>query len=572
VNDSRPFSPTEAILRAAVPLAALAAMAVFAGHEPAEAAREGVYLAMLAGAALLAAAFLTPAPAVELGAGAALTAAAVWALPAGPGRGAVVTLLLTALLAIAAGRRLASCLPDLPLDAAVPLALGVQMLLRGDLLFQPQASLRTLVALLALPTAGAVAAWMLARRHGGGPALLAAGTALVLAPGWNVAATLGLVALAAGDQLARPDLGRLGRGAAVLVLGAPVAWEPGPGLAAAVAGLALWRPRLALGLALPLAAALLWTGSRGHGPAPEPLAGLALLILLVPGLALPARDRSWLVPTALLLAAATPNLPNASALAAPLGLAALAVRREGPAAMAQRVWTAALSAGTALLAAYPWLRENPLLAAVRLAGLAPGAAIDWRGAAAVLAVLVLLVVAGRSWPGLRSVRRQAVAAAVAIFLAIFLHLPKQGMPLLPPESGVTLDAAHPAWVAAFPTPKPWRRVMVESSLSGGAALENGTPVAKVRLRDENGDSVLWILRAGEGTGEWAARRPDVLRTARLHSPPAWISWISEGFFAQRYRALWGVERPLRCTELRVEMARGLPADVGLTLHQVEVRR
>jgi hypothetical protein len=137
---------------------------------------------------------------------------------------------------------------------------------------------------------------------------------------------------------------------------------------------------------------------------------------------------------------------------------------------------------------------------------------------------------------------------------------------------VILDPAHPAWVAGYSAPRQVGGVVVESSLSSGAGLADGTPVATVRLRDDAGRSVLWILRAGEGTGEWAARRPDVERTARLRSPPAWISWIAGDFFAQRYRAAWSLEVPARCTQVRVELARGLPLDVGLTLHQVEVRR
>jgi len=231
VRNLLPFSLADTLVRTSVPLAAMAALVVFAqAAEPAGAA-EGIYLAVLSGAALLAVAFLAPAktPVWELGLGAVLAVTAGWALPPGPGRGAAVLLLLTALLAIAAARRLASCLPDLPLDVTLPLALGVQVLLRGNLLFHPQANVRTLVALLALPAAGAVAASMLARRHGGGPALLAAGTALLLAPGWNVLATLGLLALVAGDQLDRADLGLTGKSAALIVLLAPIAWAPGPG-------------------------------------------------------------------------------------------------------------------------------------------------------------------------------------------------------------------------------------------------------------------------------------------------------------------------------------------------------
>jgi len=602
VRNPPPFPLGDTLVRTSVPLAAMAALVVFArSAEPAGAA-EGIYLAVLAGAALLAVAFLAP-PAKtatwELGLGAVLAVAAGWALPPGPGRGAAMTLLLTALVAIAAARRLASCLPDLPLDVTLPLALGAQVLLRGSLLFHPQANARTLVALLVLPAAGAVAASLLARRHGGGPALLAASTALLLAPGWNVLATLGLLALAAGDQLAREDLGRIGKGAALAVLLAPIAWAPGPGLAAAVAGLALWRPRLAACLSVPVAAGLLWAGTHGSLSGPPLLAAVCLLPLLVPGALLPENGRFWWVLAALPLVAATPQVPDVSALAAPLALAALAVRRSGPvsAAVPQRVWTGALLAGTALLASYPWLRDEPFRAALGLAGVTVGL----RAAVAVVMGFAAVAVLPRALPWAKSGRpvgpetkpwagegpkvRAALAqgnalgrvgvpaaiAAAAILLAAFLHLPPSGEPLLPPESGVMLDAAHPAWTAGFAAPRQVGSVAVETGLSGGAGLANGTPVATVRLSDDGGRSSLWVLRAGAGTGEWAARRPDVERTAVLRSPPAWISWVAGDFFGQRYRALWTLLEPGRFTHVRVELAPGLLPNVGLTVHQVEVR-
>jgi hypothetical protein len=583
------------LVRTSVPLAAMAALGVFARSAEPSGAAEGIYLAVLAGAALLAVAFLAPAKAAtwELGLGAVLAVAAGWALPPGPGRGAAMTLLLTALVAIAAARRLASCLPDLPLDVSLPLALGGQVLLRGNLLFHPQANARTLVALLVLPAAGAMAVSLLARRHGGGPALLAAGTALLLAPGWNVLATLGLLALAAGDQLAREDLGRIGKGAALAVLLAPIAWAPGPGLAAAIAGLALWRPRLAACLSVPVAAGLLWTATHGHLNGPHLLAAVCLLPLLVPGALMPESGRFWWVLAALPLVAATPQVPDVSALAAPLALAALAVRRSGSAVSAtvpQRVWTGALLGGTALLASYPWLRDEPFQAALGLAGVTlslRAAVAVVMGFAAVVAVGTMLerrLFAGsagfqpaRSAQPTQAARmaalpaKNALVAAAAILLAVFLHLPPSGQPLLPPESGVMLDAAHPAWAAGFAAPRQVGSVAVETGLSGGAGLANGTAVATVRLSDDGGRSSLWVLRAGTGTGEWAARRPDVERTAVLRSPPAWISWVAGDFFGQRYRALWTLLEPGRFTHVRVELAPGLPPDVGLTVHQVEVR-
>jgi hypothetical protein len=145
------------------------------------------------------------------------------------------------------------------------------------------------------------------------------------------------------------------------------------------------------------------------------------------------------------------------------------------------------------------------------------------------------------------------------------------VPLLPPETGVLLDPAHPAWSAVWAAPRRVDGVVVETSLSGGADLADGTPVATVRLQD-GGRSALWVLRAGAATGEWAARRPDVERTARLHSPPAWISWVAGDFFGQRYRGVWTLLEPGRFSRLRIERAPGLPPDVGLTVHQMEVRR
>ena len=571
------FSLREALARAAVPLAALAAGLAFAGREPAPAAAEGVYLGVLACGVLLAAGFLAPPPAWELGLGAPLAVTVLWALPAGPGRGAAMGLLLAALFAVAAGRRLALCLPALPLATALPLALGAQLLLRGSLLFHPQLTLRTLVALLALPTAGAVALAVLSRRHGA-LALVAGATAVALAPGWNVAATLGLAALAAGELAARPELGRWGRGAALVALVAPIAWEPGPGIAAAVAGLALWRPRLALGLAVPAALGLAWYFHLGFTALPPTF---WLLPLLVPAAAWPAPGRWAQALAALPLAAATPLRPDASALAAPLALAALAARRE-EALAPQGVWSGALLGGTALLASYPWLRGEAVGSALALLGITPGP----RAALLVVFAFLLVSIAVREarWRPLVA----TAAAAIAVFAALAFALPPSGETLLPAETGVKLDAGHPLWTAAL-APRPAASVVVDSSLANGAALADGTAVAIVQIiqvtqsvqpRPAGEQRVSWVLRAGEGTGEWAARRPDVERTARLRSPPAWLSWVAGDFFGQRYRRRWdvlpagpqGSPAGGAVRELRIERLPALPADVELVLHQVEVRR
>lgn len=560
--NAQPDRPSlrSALLRFLVPLAALAAMAAYASQEvdPAGAAESG-YLAVLAAAVLLAVAALAPAPAVELGLGATLATAVVWALPQGPGRGAAMGLLLAATLAVAAGRALFEARDRLGLAVTIPLALGAQFLLRGELLFHPQPDVRTLVALLVLPLAGAVAVTVLSERHGRLP-LIAAATAVAVAPGWDVAATLGLVVLAAGDVLGRPDANRWFRAAAVLPFLVALAWEPGPGLAAAVCGLALWQPRVALGLAVPVAAALLWVPWGDEGTR-EGLRQLAWLLMLLPAAVLPARERIENLATAALIAAAVPLIPDRAVLAAPLGLAALSLRPEGWAAVPQRVWTAAVLGGTALLASYPWLREQPLAEALSLTGLSPG----WMLAAGVVAAYLVLASAGLRLPSLIS----AGLAGAAILLAVGAGLPPAGTPLLAPEMPVVLDAGEPVWETVL-DPEAVESVIVESSLGNGAALAPGTPVAILHLQNPDGGSA-WTLKAGDDTGEWAARRPDVAQAAG-RAPSPWVSWVAGDFFAQRYRSRWALPRPERFARLRIERAPGLPPEVVFALHQLEVRQ
>jgi hypothetical protein len=559
------------ILRILAPLAALAAMASFAAREvdPAAAA-EGSYLAVLAVAVLLPVAFLSPWPAYEVGVGSVLAAAAVWVLPSGPGRGAAMVVLLLAALAVATGRALLQRTPP-SLRFWIPLALGVQVLLRGELFLAPPPALRLAVALVALPVVGGAALAMLARRHGTALALIAGGTAVALAPGFNVASTLGLVALAAGERLARPEAGWLAKGAAWIALLAPIAWAPGPGIAAGVCGLALWRPKIALGLALPAAAGLAWFfHASGSGIAHQAV----WLLLLVPAAILP--DREGIVPVlvALLMAGTVPLVPGAATLAAPLALAAFSLRRNAAFTVPQAVWTGAALGGTALLASYPWLREAPLSGFLSLVGHAPGPAL----AAAAVALFLALAGAGtwmgRGWGEPLRTARLAGLAAACVALALLAGLPDFGTALVAPAVPVVLDAGHLAWETKIPG-RAIGSVVVESSLSNGAGLAPGTPVAIVRLREANESGTVggpvWVLRSGVGTGEWAARRPDVAR-AGVKAPRPWISWVAGDFLAQRYRSQWTLERPERASSLRIERAPGVPPELAVAVYQLEIRR
>lgn len=578
MNDSSVTSSFRSeILRLLVPLAALAAMASFAAREidPSGAA-ESAYLTVLATAVLLAVGWVVRWPAIELGLGAVLATAAVWSLPPGPGRGAAVVLVLMATVAVAAGRRLLGIDEEVTrpypkqislFQVVLPLALALQFLLRGELLFEPALSLRMLVALIALPVAGAAAVAVLSRRHGILFALLAGATAIVLAPGLNVAATLSLIALAAGDLLAWKDLDGRAKVAAWIVLLAPILWEPGPGVAAAVCAVALWRPRLALALAVPVAASLGWFFQT---PWEAMARQLAWLPLLLPAALVPERERLEGVLTAALIAATVPQVPNLSTLAAPLVLAALSLRRNEAFTVPQRVWTVSLLGGTALLSSYPWLREEPLAEVLSLLGLPPGVTLAAGVATVFLALAALGAWMGRGWSEpLRSTRLAGLAGA-CVALAVLLGLPAPGTELLAAGAPVILDAGHPVWEAGFPR-ELVRSVVLQSNLANGAGLARGTPVATVRLRDSTGRSVGWTLRAGEEVGEWAARRPDVVRTGS-RSPHAWVSWVAGDFFAQRYRCRWRLPRADRFVHLRVERAPGTPPGLSLALYQLEVRR
>ncbi len=438
------------------------------------------------------------------------------------------------------------------------------MLLRGDLLLAPRADLKTLGVLVGMPVVAGVALSLLARRHGGGLALLVGGTAALFAPGWSTASTLALVALAAGDFLGTEPAPRpLQRALAVLALLAPLAWEPRAGLLFALAGLALAAPRAALAPALGLAvlARLLppATGAGGFG--------IITLPLLVPTFLFPARGRFERSAAALLLTVAARAVSGPAALAAPLALAALGVRKEGAGAVAQRVWTGALLFGASLLAAYPWLRPAPLADGIALLGPVRAVALG------VVALVVLLELGSAlpQWP----LRRPAQAARVAglvLFLALLLHIPPPGIRLFRPEQAIRLDAASPLWETALPG-RSLSGLAVESVLNNSAGLPPSTPVATVRLLG-SGD-VAWTLRAGRESGEWAARRPDVARAMAANgtqAAPPWMGWVAGSFFGERYRAVLRLPRlPGRpFGRLRVERLPNLPPDVEITVQQLEV--
>lgn len=278
---------------------------------------------------------------------------------------------------------------------------------------------------------------------------------------------------------------------------------------------------------------------------------------------------------AALLLATAPLVPDLSTLAAPLALAALSLRRDAAFTVPQRVWTGAVLGGTALLASYPWLRQAPMTTALSLLGLMPGLPLALWIAAVVLALAALGLWVRRTWSEPVRAARLAGLSAACLILALLQGLPTAGTPLLTAQVPAVLDAGHPVWETDLPPPAPpisaIRSVVVESCLANGAALARGTPVATLKLVNAAGRSVDWTLRAGDDTGEWAARRPDVAREGQP-APVAWVSWVADGFFAQRYRSRFQLDRPEPFAHLRIERAPGVPPDLTVAVYQVEVRK
>lgn len=607
-------SPTTAhlALRLGAPVAGVLAMASLAAYQVDPlAAAETAYLALAAGAVLVAAAGVAPRSGACAWLGTALVVTVVWALPAGAARGAAALALAAATLTLAAfGRRGPE--PARALLApgpAVALAVGLQALLRGGELLGSGSLLRTAVVFVAFPAAGAAALIVLGRLRGPGRALLAGAAVLALGPGFRPATLTALAALAAGpvllakvDARDRTWAGRpAARLAALALLAAPFAWAPRAAGVAAAAGFALglapgpeaeaggrgfaaglragWASALVGAAALALAAL-----APGRGPA-ESLGLAALVPLAVPALAL-AGGRRWGVALAALALALAAGRAVAvdGALAAPGALAAFALPeprggwRPAIPLRVQAAWSCALLGLAALLGAYPWLRPDPLAAALGLLGLP----VTWWSALAVMAAAALLVVAASVAYGPAGSpergRTEPLAALTAglVFALLIAGLPAAGSPLLAGQA-LVLDREHPGWSVAVPASgraagSRSLTLVLDSALANAAGLPRGTPVATVRLRSRRGPDRVRTLRLGEETGEWAADRPDLAGRAAA-APAPWLSWVAaEGrYFGRRYRAVVRLVPAGKPEILEVALRPDLPPDVALTLFQVEAR-
>ena len=531
-------------------------------------AAESRYLALLVGVVLAAIAFLAPSGFFELGWTAVLATTAMWAVGYGPHRGALVTVLLTLGLALAALRagRDGSLITSPGRSAA--LALGLQALLRGDLLLPPLTDARTLVSLLVLPVASGVAASLLARRFDLRRVGVAAGAVVVLSPGWNVTVTLALVSLAAGSLLAERRLAVPFRAACAAVLAVPPLWDPALGSLFTLGALTFvtGQGRVSWLISTAGITVLVFQPPTRFGT--ELLEFWAVVFILVPSLvAAPRQGRHLVLRGAFLSLVAAMLGAGPEGLAGGLALAALGIEPKGATAQFQRGWSGLLVLGTAWFAVYPWLRAVPLESLLELFGLASRSS-------SLAAAVVLVVICGQ---GLALARRwinpqpfwwiaSAAAIAVALAMPVTALVPISFAP-------VVLSAENPSWSHRFEAREIAGGVL-DTHLVHGAALEVGTPVATVRLHD--GDQLVggWEILAGFHTAEWAAARPDVAELAGFRAPEAWLSQIAPGgrFFSQRYRARFHAEQRTAAASVSVRRNPDLPAEVKLTLFRLELRR
>ena len=537
-----------------------------------QAAAETGYLAFWSVAVLLCAAGLSRQPSLELAGGALLLVLAGWVVPAGPVRAATIGWLLTASLGQALHRRLADRTEDLDWGLWVPAALGTQLLARSDQLLSNPMEPRILFGLVVLPLA---AAWSLAqidRLRGVEAALLAAGVCLLLAPGWSVAVVLSLLGVAL--RLVSPvgAAGRWIRFAALLLLVVVAGvWHPGLPAVVLLALLVVsptldWKTGAASVLGTAVALVLL-PGVRSWE---ESLLAAGLVLVLLPAAPLVGgKESRRLVPLALLLAfLAARTVPLPGALAAPLAALVLAFSRERTYLAVQRIWTGTLVTGTLLLAAYPWLRAEPLSDTLRLFGVGG----DWSSVVAVVIVfLVIAWLAGRAQARKPGVLIPAGMALMALAVAAFLQLPGASTSLT--GTPIVLTAEQHEIALDLELGAPVGSVVVHSYLENSAPLTAGTPFAEVTLETAGGGHQRWLLRVGIESGEWAARRGDVASREGFQAPSPWLAWIpgDSEIFAQRYRARWHLPEPAQATRLTITRLPELPSDVGIAILDLELQ-
>lgn len=533
---------------------------------------ESAFLALLVGSVVAVIATIAPPPAWELGWTALLATTVIWVVEYGPHRGAVVTIVLCGGLAVAAGRAWLRGGRKLRPELSVPIALGVQLLMRCDLLLPPLFDPRTLVSVLALPVASGLALSLLATRFGHRRALVAGGAAVVLSPGWNVTVTMALVALAAGTLVADRERSTVIRWGAGVVLLVPPLWNLPLGLLFSIGGLAFFARGKTAWLVPAAAALAALIGFPDRGPTAVLMLWAQGMVLIPALVAAPPNGRPRVIHGAVLALAAAVVGGGPEALAGGIALAALGLPTTGGIAGLQGIWSGALAAGTTLVATYPWMRSEALSATLRLGGL------DDAALALVLAATIVgglgygLDLVGRKAP--HWVPRPAVAGGVLLVLILVPAIPTPAVVpvLLEP---VTLVDGERIWSYGF-RGQEVSEVVIDSHLTHSTGLAAGTVVGTVRLGGDTPDDILasWPLVVGTNTGEWAAARPDIAGRPGFEAPPPWLSRLAPDgtFFAQRFRARLPGAPKRRAGFVSIHRRPDLPPEVRLVIYRVELRR
>ena len=560
------YGPAGGLLLAA---AAALAVAIFAKAEHESLAMtEGRFLALEIGLVLAAIGWLGRSFLPGLAAGAAVFASL--ALPALPGRSATILFLLLIGFLLAAAPLVRR--PSLAYADCFFLALGLQALARPDLLLPPW-GLRS-ASLVLMPALAAFALFHLARRFGGERSLLAFAVVALLAPGFNVNAVLLLLAAAGAVYAGDPERWLPSRWVAGAALLLPLLLRWPEGLLASAAGATLLlealRPRWVLlpPLLAALAAAVL-AGRPLGAPLGAPLEALQLMAGLLPAaLAAPGRDHLRMAAGLLLVFGAGWLTADPETWAAGGLLLALAIPVERPAAAMQRWYFLFLLAVGLGLAAFPWLRPQPL---PELATLLAPAPLYFFGAGLLLVLAPGLLAERlssppwlRSWP--------LLLPAILLSAWLIYRLPPAGRSLLGGEPQ-TLVETRPLLrleILSFP----FRQVVVDSQLFHGADLEPGQEVARLRFLGA-GDSELLVLPllAGDDTADWSAARTDVARRPDFRAPSPWLSQVAPDgtFFSGRYRRRFDLPRTIDALAVEVTRAGGLPAATQVALRELELR-